>query len=400
MENILNRIQDFDVMFERLLTEARNIVHADAGSVYIWDDKTQQLSIRYSQNDTKQKNLAPGEKLPYAFYKFKIDERSISGYSLLKRQILNIPDVYDLPEDSVYKFNKTPDIESGYVTRSMLTIPLIATSGKILGVLQIINAQDENGNIISFDNDAELFIKHFAENATNALERAYLTESMFLRFARMAEMRDPKETGSHVFRVSMFAKEIYDMWAFYHNVPKSDRENFRDLLAVASKLHDIGKVGISDLILKKNGRFDVAEKNVMKCHTYICEYFFDRADTELDKMAKDIALYHHEHWDGNGYPGHFDPKLIKSPDVILDLTNVKGLKGEEIPLSARIVAVADVFDALSNKRCYKAAWEEDDVINEIKSQSGKQFDPEVVKAFLGAYPRIKKILQSFPDEED
>ena len=90
---------------------------------------------------------------------------------------------------------------------------------------------------------------------------------------------------------------------------------------------------------------------------------------------------------------------VTSPDVIFDLHEAQGLKGEEIPLSARIVAVADVFDALSHRRCYKDAWSEEDVLNELKSQSGLQFDPEVIDAFFEVYPTIKEIQDSLPDEE-
>ena len=204
-ERSLNLIQDVDVMLEKLLSEARKIVHADAGSIYICDKDEKRLYIKYSQNDTKQKTLAPGEKLPYNFYNFPVNENSISGYSLLKREILNIADVYTIPEDSVYKFNKLPDFDSNYRTKSMLTIPLVIAGGRALGVLQIINAQDDNGNIVEFTHEDELFIQHFSESATRALERAFITETMVLRMARMAEMRDPKETGPHVTRVSMFS---------------------------------------------------------------------------------------------------------------------------------------------------------------------------------------------------
>ena len=398
-EKILNDIQDIDILLEQLLTEARSIVNADAGSIYVWDESTKLLSIKYSQNDTQQKKLEPGQKLPYSFFSFPANEQSISGYCVLNKEILNIPDVYHIPEDSVYKFNRQPDLISGYVTKSMLTIPLVTADGRVLGVLQIINAQDDDGNFIAFDKDAELYIQHFAENATSALERTFLTRSMVLRMARMAEMRDPKETGTHVTRVSKFSLEIYDRWAFNHNIPLKERTAFRDSLIIASMLHDVGKVGISDLILKKPGRFDDTERNIIKAHTYICHFLFAGFVSSLDKMTLEVALHHHERWDGKGYPGKIDSSKVTSPDVIFDLHDAQGLKGEEIPLSARIVAVADVFDALSHRRCYKDAWSEGDVLNELKSQSGLQFDPEVIDAFFEVYPTIKEIQNSLPDEE-
>ena len=399
IEKILNDIQDIDVLLEQLLTEARSIVNADAGSIYVWDEDTKLLSIKYSQNDTQQKRLAPGQKLPYSFFSFPVNEKSISGYCVLNKEILNIPDVYEIPEDSIYKFNRQPDLLSGYQTKSMLRIPLITADGRILGVLQIINAQDEEGNFIAFDKDAELYIQHFAENATAALERTYLTRAMVLRMARMAEMRDPKETGTHVTRVSKYSVEIYDRWAFKHNIPQKERSVYRDSLSIASMLHDVGKVGISDLILKKPGRFDDTERNIIKAHTYICLFLFKGFISGLDKMTLDVALHHHERWDGKGYPGKIDAKKITSPDVILDLQDAPGLLGNEIPLAARIVAVADVFDALSHRRCYKDAWNEEDVLNELKKQSGTQFDPEIIDVFFEVYPTIKDIQNSLPDEE-
>ncbi len=398
-EKILNDIQDIDVLLEQLLTEARSIVNADAGSIYVWDEDTKLLSIKYSQNDTQQKLLEPGQKLPYSFFSFPANEKSISGYCVLNKEILNIPDVYQIPEDSIYKFNRQPDLLSGYQTKSMLTIPLITADGRILGVLQIINAQDEQGNFIAFDKDAELYIQHFAENATAALERTYLTRAMVLRMARMAEMRDPKETGTHVTRVSRYSVEIYDRWAFNHNIPAKEKSTYRDSLAIAAMLHDVGKVGISDLVLKKPGRFDDKERNIIKSHTYICHFLFKGFISGLDKMTLDVALHHHERWDGKGYPGNVDVNKITSPDVILDLYESQGLSGNEIPLSARIVAIADVFDALSHKRCYKDAWNEEDVLNELKKQSGAQFDPELIDVFFDVYPTIKEIQKSLPDEE-
>ena len=112
-------------------------------------------------------------------------------------------------------------------------------------------------------------------------------------------------------------------------------------------------------------------------------------------MAYDVALHHHEWWDGEGYPGEID---IDKIDLYSPLRNQReGLKGEDIPLAARIVAVADVFDALSSKRVYKEAWSEENALIEIQQNAGKQFDPEVVMAFFEVIPRIREIQASMPD---
>ena len=249
-EKLLGEIQDVDVLLERILTEARAIVHADAGSIYVVDGNN--LKIKYAQNDSRLKELAPGEKLPYTFFSFPINEKSISGYVAYSNEPLNIPDAYEIPEDKPYKFNQTTDRTTDYRTKSIYTIPLKTPAGKLLGILQIINAQNDEGEVIAFDEDAELFITHFAQNAIKALENAYLTSNMVRRMLKMAEFRDPKETYPHVERVSSFSLEIYDRWAFNHNVPEEEQHRYRDNLKIAAKFHDVGKVGISDVILKKS----------------------------------------------------------------------------------------------------------------------------------------------------
>ena len=166
LENKLNEIQDVDVLLERILTETRRIVNADAGSIYVVSgENAANLSIKYSQNDTQLRELPAGEKLPYLFFSFPINEKSIAGYVASTGKSLRIADAYDLPAELPFKFNKQTDLTTNYRTKSMYTIPLKMASGQLLGVLQIINAQDEAGNVIPFDDDAELYISHFATAA-------------------------------------------------------------------------------------------------------------------------------------------------------------------------------------------------------------------------------------------
>ena len=385
-EKLLNEIQDVDVLLERLLTEARGIVRADAGSIYVVEGKN--LKIKYSQNDTQLRRLTAGDKLPYLAFSVPITEKSIAGYCVVAGKVLNIKDCYALPSDLPFSFNKITDMTTGYHTHSMLTLPLKMANGRILGVLQIINAQDEDGNVIEFDKDAELYITHFASNATQALEHAYLTSNMIKRMQRMAAYRDPKETYPHVERVSSFAIEIYDRWAVNHRVSNKDQQKFRDNLKIAAKCHDFGKVGVSDVILKKiSPRFDDTERAIMKGHTCIGAMLFTEPESALDEMCRDVCLYHHEWFDGSehGYPGNYDFSQYVIGEPVPVCTP---LKGEEIPLSARIVALADVFDALSHKRVYKEAWTTEDAFMEIQNLSGTQFDPECVMAFMQVKDRI------------
>lgn len=397
-ESYLYKIQDVDVLMEQILTESRKVVHADAGSIYVKDGE--RLAIHYAQNDTLQKRLPPGQKVVYSYFSFPINEKTISGYCALTNQLVNEPDVYEIPADRPYKFGRQTDAVSGYRTISNLTIPLHTSGGTILGVLQMINALDENGNVTPFSKDDELYISHFAANATVALEHTNLTRSMVLRMIRMSELRDPKETGPHVNRVSSYAVEIYDRWAFNHGIDEQEKRKFRDLLKISSMLHDVGKVAISDLILKKPARFTDEEYRIMQGHTWLGAKLFNEIESPIDLIAREVALTHHENWDGTGYPGHIEVSTGEPLTVNSETGLAQGLKGEEIPISGRIVALADVYDALSCKRVYKEPWSEEDVLAEIKKMDGKKFDPEVTAAFFEILPQLRSIRDRFPDVEE
>ncbi|AEJ19847.1 GAF and HD-GYP domain-containing protein [Gracilinema caldarium] len=394
LDSELNQIQDLDLLLERILLEARRVVHADAGSIYVKDgDK---LAIKYSQNDTLQKALPPGQKLIYSVFTIPINDKTLSGYCAQTKEILNVKDVYNIPTDSPFSYNTQYDKISGYKTTSMLTVPLKTAENKLLGVIQVINAKDESGSIIPFSQEDELLISHFAVNATVALQRAYMTRAMILRMIKMSELRDPKETGAHVNRVAGYAVELYDRWAYHHKIPELERDKFRDTLKIAAMLHDVGKVAISDIILKKPAKFTPEEYAIMQGHTYFGARLFDDIQSPLDVIASEIALTHHENWDGSGYPGWIDPFTLK-PIKTDSEGKPLGRKGTEIPLGGRIVAIADVFDALSSRRVYKEAWEEQAVYNEIRKQSGIKFDPELVAMFFEILPNIKQIRDMYPE---
>ena len=407
-EQNINDIQDIDILLERILSEIRKIVNADAGSIYVV--KENNLVIKYAQNDTQQKTLQPGEKLPYKSFSLPIDEKSIAGYVAFTGKPLVIDDAYNIPESCPYKFNKQSDINTNYRTKSIYTIPLKFPNEKLLGVLQIINALDKDGNIRIFSVEDGIYINHFATNCGYALKQTSQTEQNFKKMLKLSEFRDPKETYLHVERVSLFAVEIYDRWAFENNIPNHVQDHFRDNLKIAAKFHDIGKVGISDLILKKPSKFTPEERAIMQGHTVLGAILFNPPQTELDKMTKEIALYHHEFFDGSecGYPGKLNLETMESYSektgqkakysIGEPIKVFEHLKGEQIPLSARIVAVADVFDALSHKRCYKEAWDIEDCFAEIQKASGTQFDPQIVSAFFKIKERIRSIYLANQDE--
>ena len=179
------------------------------------------------------------------------------------------------------------------------------------------------------------------------------------------------ESGNHVKRVSEYSAVLAEEMGFNAN----DVHDIR----IASMLHDVGKIMIDESILHKPGRFTDEEYKIMQQHVVYGGKLLEGVPGNIMQLGAIIALYHHERWDGNGY--------------------VNGLKGNEIPREAQITSVADVFDALVSKRCYKGAWTIDEAYNEIVSQSGKQFSPEAVEAFKKRFEDFKHIAEIYKDEE-
>lgn len=179
-----------------------------------------------------------------------------------------------------------------------------------------------------------------------------------------------KETGAHVKRVA----KISELLARKVGLPDTTIE----LIKHASPLHDVGKIAVPDSILNKPGKHSQDEWQVMKTHAEIGYEILSKSDKRILKMGATIAHQHHEKWDGSGYP--------------------QGLKGEQIDICGRIVALADVYDALGSSRCYKTPWDHDDIIAFLKEQSGKHFDPQLVDIVLNHPDEFKAFRSKFPDE--
>jgi putative two-component system response regulator len=189
------------------------------------------------------------------------------------------------------------------------------------------------------------------------------------RLGKAAEFRD-NETGFHVSRMSRYSSLI----ALAAGLPAAQA----DLLLLAAPMHDIGKIGTPDYVLLKPGKLDPAEWAIMQQHAAIGAEILGNHDDPLLAMARAIAASHHEKWDGSGYP--------------------LGLKGNAIPLAARIVAIADVFDALTSVRPYKAAWPVERARQTIVDDAGKHFDPALIDAFVIALPEILKVKDIFVEQ--
>lgn len=385
----LSQFNDLDSVLDHILTAARSFAGADAGSIFLVDGD--RLIFSYVQNDTL---FASGTSNKYLYTDSILDlnNKSIAGYVAFEKKSLNLIDVHKLPDHVSYTFNTEFDATTGYYTQSMLSVPLISSQDNVVGVMSLINAVNEKNQIISFCDHDELFISTLAYHATVAIERTIMNREMILRMLATSRLRDPMETGPHVQRVGAYSSEIYQHWATKQGVSQALMNKNRDTLRLAAMLHDIGKVAISDLILKKPGRLTDEEFNTMKNHTIYGARLLSDGKTELDRMSCDIALNHHERWDGNGYPGRLKD-LHRNPIEIQ-----KGKKEKELSLYGSIVAVADVYDALSAKRVYKQAWPQERVLEEIRSSSGTHFNPDIVDSFFEIYEIIDAIRMKFREK--
>lgn len=248
-------------------------------------------------------------------------------------------------------------------TTDFLNKPLdnIEFIARVKNMLALRESQKLNAERISWLNDE-------VRKATRRIVEQ--ERSTIFCLAKAAEYRDP-ETGSHILRMAHYSMHIARML----KLSESDQE----LLLEAAPMHDIGKVGTPDAILLKPGRLTPAEFEIMKQHAEIGFKVLSQMRSPLLEAAAQIAYTHHEKFDGSGYP--------------------RGLKGDDIPLFGRIVAVADVFDALTSARPYKKPWSVDEAVSFLRDGKGKHFDPACVDAFLTDWEEVMAIRDRFADDE-
>jgi response regulator RpfG family c-di-GMP phosphodiesterase len=217
----------------------------------------------------------------------------------------------------------------------------------------------------------EIYATNVAITYENLLMRDEIIETqreLVYMLGEAVEKRS-KETGAHVKRVAQISR----MMATSYGLPDSEAE----LIKLASPLHDVGKIAIPDQILNKPGKHDEQEWDTMKTHAQIGADILSKSDRRILQLAAVIAAQHHERWDGTGYP--------------------RGLKGEQIHIAGRITALADVFDALGSKRCYKEPWSDEEILDLIRKESGHQFDPTLVQILFDNLDEILNIRRQFPD---
>ena len=211
---------------------------------------------------------------------------------------------------------------------------------------------------------------------------SHMQDALIMVLADMVESRD-ENTGDHVRKTAAYTRIIMDKLREMDIYTDQLTDQFIFDVERSAPLHDIGKISISDTILNKPGKLTDEEFEIMKTHTIAGAAVIDQTIEKLPESgylleAKNIALYHHEKWNGRGYP--------------------EGLSGEDIPLSARIMAVADVFDALVSERCYKKAFSFDEAMDIIKKDAGSHFDPNVAEAFLRSRERVSEVMERITTE--
>ncbi|MDR0645862.1 MAG: HD domain-containing protein [Elusimicrobiota bacterium] len=342
---------DFDKLLSVIATQISKIIGVKRCFIFIKDDKNKEFWSK----------IARGKGLKHTEIHLPLNGDSIAAFVGRTGNTVNIQNANENTT-----FSRALDRITGFKTNSVLAIPLINKEGNIIGVFQLSNKKNNK----AFDGNDEGLLKLLASLAGTNIEIAALYNEVQLanletiyRLAITAEYRDQYDTKAHLQHIS----EICHKLAKDLNFNDGDA----DIIKNASMLHDIGKVAISDSILLKPGKLTEDEYNRMKMHAIYGGKILESAKSKILKIAYKMSLYHHEKYDGSGYPF--------------------ALSGVHIPIEARILSVADVFDALCMHRVYKRPWSEQKAYEYIVDHSGSDFDPEVVQAFKRIFDDVKKM---------
>lgn len=345
---------NLDELLQLLVDESKMVLNAERATVFLVDKKKNELWSKVASGTQT-------IRIPL--------NKGIAGAVATSGQHLNIKDVY---KDS--RFNPEVDKKTGYRTRSVLAVPMFNAKHAVIGVFQVLNNKEGK----PFDKQHEEILTLIADQASGQVENAQLyqevrkaTQETIIRLAAAVEFKD-HDTRAHLWRMSQYSAIVAREMGF--------DPDWVENLRLASPMHDIGKIGVPDAILNKPGKLTDEEWVEMKKHPSHGAAILEDTENELMQMSAVIALCHHEKWDGSGYP--------------------RGIKGEEIPMEARIATIADVFDALTSKRVYKPSFSLDDTMKIIDEGSGKHFDPKVVEAFHRAIDKVLPIMKTYAPKED
>lgn len=337
--------KDIDKLMQTIAEEARDAVQADRCTVFLYDKNTDELWSKVA--------------LGLGSHELRFNaSQGLAGHVFRTGEIINIKDAY-----SDARFNKEIDLKTGYTTKTILCMPIRNIEQEIIGVFQILNklsgyfTQEDEDILVAIGSSAGISLENaklFARQRELLEEQKVVFDSFISTLAASIDARD-KITAGHSTRVRMYSTLIAEKF----NMPKEQLE----IIQKAAVLHDIGKIGIRDSVLQKEGKLTPEEYKHIQEHVEITHNILEKIHMSDDfKMIAEIACSHHEKYDGTGYYRH--------------------LKGEEIPFGGRILAVADVFDAITSKRHYRDKMPIQKVIAILIGDSGTHFDKSIVDKFL------------------
>lgn len=356
----ITALTDIDELLRVIAEETKNAIQADRCTVFLWDKDTDELWSKVALGmDESQEIRFPADK-------------GLAGYVVKTGESLNIVDAYNDP-----RFNPEVDTKTGYRTKTILCMPITNNNREIIGAFQVLNKVDgvftknDEDLLVAIGGSASIALENaqlFDQQLQLYREQKLLFESFIDTLATSIDARD-KITAGHSTRVRMYASILAEA----AGVEPKDRS----LLEKAAILHDIGKIGIRDSVLQKDGKLTDEEYKHIQEHVRITHNILNKIYMSPDfRIITEMACSHHEKWDGSGYYRH--------------------LKGEEITLGGRILAVADVFDAITSKRHYRDKMPIVNVIDILMKGAGSHFDKNLVDTFL-AIP-CNKIIKVFLSE--
>jgi HD-GYP domain-containing protein (c-di-GMP phosphodiesterase class II) len=347
---VVQSVHEIEKILPALSETAKKVISADRCSIFMYDEKKDELWSVLADGVDEIRTCA---------------KKGTIGHATNSKDIQIVVDAYN-----DYRFNKEIDANTGYITKNIISVPLLRQDGTVLGVFQALNK--EEGDFNHYDAELLLLIANYAaaylENALLIKKLRQTQQGVIQRLSTAAEFKD-EETSKHTKRVGLYAAML----------GKKLNMNAYDIdkLLIAAPMHDVGKIGIEDAILKKPGKLNDLEFTRMREHASIGFDILNDEEDDYLKTAALIANEHHEKYNGKGYP--------------------KGLKGEEISIFGRITAIVDVFDALTSVRPYKKAWSNEDAFALIEEELGEHFDPHIGKLFLDNRAEVLKIKEENRD---
>ena len=341
----ITALTDIDELLKVIAEETKNAMQADRCTVFLWDKDSNELWSKVALGVENKEIRFPADK-------------GLAGYVVQTGETLNITDAYS---DS--RFNPEVDKNTGYRTKTILCMPIMNNNHEIIGAFQVLNKIDgiftknDEDLLIAIGGSASIALENaqlFDQQLQMYREQKLLFESFIDTLATSVDARD-KITAGHSTRVKLYSSLIAD------ELLLSDKD--KSLLEKAATLHDIGKIGIRDSVLQKEGKLTDEEYKHIQEHVRITHNILNKLYMSPDfRVITEMASSHHEKYDGTGYYRH--------------------LKGEEITLGGRILAVADVFDAITSKRHYRDKMPIKNVLGIISDGAGSHFDPILVDTFL------------------